>query len=91
MGKHEGLRDWRGERRIGWLANPKLRSLQRKIGEERGRSIDDDDSKADPMWVGWLVEWLNARATSEEELSFNMEYRLENRYSYTNEPKKRSW
>ena len=39
-----------------------------------------------------LVGWSNgsARATTEEELSFNMEYRLENRYSYTNEPKKRS-
>ena len=71
---------------------PKTALLAKKNwGRERGRSIDDDDSKADPMWVGWLVEWLRARATSEEELSFNMEYRLENRYSYTNEPKKRSW
>ena len=69
------------------VANPKLRSLQRKIGGERrgeeelfeGRG-STDDSGADP--ICWSV--------GRTELSFNMEYRLENRYSYTNERREES-
>ena len=66
------------------VANPKLRSLQRKIGGERRggtvrrERVDRRQRSRSDMLVG------------RTELSFNMEYRLENRYSYTNERREES-
>ena len=54
----EGLE--RGEKRIGWPTQ-NCAPCKEKLEKRGGRSIDDDDSEADPMWVSWLVEWLRAR------------------------------
>ena len=58
---------------------------EEELFEGRGST---DDSGADP--ICWSVGRFRGRRAIELELSFNMEYRLENRYSYTNERREES-